>query len=76
MQSILEKIIARASSWPKEDQEELARIALEIERVRGGSTYTLSDEERAAVKEGLAQAERREFVSDAEMEAFLRSCRA
>ena len=29
-----------------------------------GDIYRLSDEERAAVREGLAQAKRREFVPD------------
>jgi predicted transcriptional regulator len=38
-------------------------------RVRVGS-YKLSPDERAAVEEGLAQADRGEFVSDQEMDAF------
>jgi len=32
--------------------------------------YVMSDEERAAVREGLEQARRGEFVSDEEMDAF------
>lgn len=75
MEKTLEKVIARASAWPKEDQEELARIALEIERERNGGVHQLSDHELAAIREGVAQAERGEFVSDSEMEAFFRSCK-
>ena len=44
-------------------------IAREIKARRTG-TYVMTDEERAAVREGLEQARRGEFVSDEEMEAF------
>lgn len=76
MEKILEEVLSRASTWPKEDQVELARIAREIELERAGGVYRFSDDERAAVEEGLAQAERGEHVPDAEMEAFFRSCKA
>jgi predicted transcriptional regulator len=56
-------------SWPEEDQEELVEAAREIEARRTG-IYVMSDEERAAVLEGLAQAKRGEFVPDDEMDAF------
>jgi predicted transcriptional regulator len=55
--------------WPEEDQETLAEIAREIEAQRTG-VYIMNDEERAAVREGLEQARRGEFVSDDEMDAF------
>ena len=57
--SLLEKV----ESWPAEDQEELAEYAREIEARRTG-VYTMSDDERAAVRRGLAQADRGEFVPD------------
>jgi hypothetical protein len=57
--------------WPQEDQEELIEIACAIEARRTG-VYVMSDEERAAVQEGLAEADRGEFVPDQEMEAFWR----
>jgi predicted transcriptional regulator len=56
-------------SWPQEDQEELAELAREIEARRTG-VYVMSNEERAAVQEGLQQASRGEFVPDDEMDAF------
>ena len=73
MIKVLETILTRASSWPKEAQEELARVAREIEIEQSGTVYKLSDDERAAIDEGLAQADRGEFVSDEEMEAFFNS---
>ena len=56
-------------SWPKEDQEELIELAREIEARRTG-IHAMNDGERAAVREGLEQAMRGEFVPDDEMNAF------
>ena len=63
MVKMLEDMIKKAENWPREDQEKLAEFAREIEARRTG-TYVMSDAERAAVREGLAQADRGEFVSD------------
>lgn len=52
-----------AEAWPSEDQEELAAYAREIEARRTGA-YTLSDDERASIREGLAEADRGGFVAD------------
>jgi hypothetical protein len=57
------RLLEQVESWPEEDQEELADYAREIEARRTG-TYTMSDDERAAVHRGLAQADRGEFVAD------------
>jgi len=65
----LDALLDGVRSWPEEDQEELVEIARAIEARRTG-VYEMTDQERAAVREGLAQAERGEFVSDEEMEAF------
>lgn len=62
-------VLEAARSWPEEDQQELAEYAREIEARRTG-VYVMSDEERAAVREGLEQAQRGEFVPDDEMDAF------
>lgn len=64
----IKSILESVHSWPVEDQEELAELAREIEARRTG-IYIMSDEERAAVREGLEQAERGEFLSDKEMDA-------
>ena len=68
----LTDVLQRAESWPQEDQEALAEYAREIEARRTG-IYRLSDEERTAVREGLAEAQRGEFVSDEEMDKFWKS---
>jgi predicted transcriptional regulator len=62
-------VLESVRSWPQEDQEELAELAREIEARRTG-VYVMSNEERAAVQEGLQQASRGEFVPDDEMDAF------
>jgi predicted transcriptional regulator len=56
-------------TWPQEDQEELLEFARIIEARRTG-TCVMTEHERLAVREGLAQADRGEFVSDEDMEAF------
>lgn len=60
----LKDVMERAAIWSREDQEELAEHAREIEARRTG-VYVMSDDEREAVAKGLAQADRGEFVSDA-----------
>jgi hypothetical protein len=56
-------LLEQVSSWPEQDQEELAEYAREIEARRTG-VYVLSDEEWADLQEGIAQADRGEFVPD------------
>jgi predicted transcriptional regulator len=56
-------VLEAVRSWPEEDQQELAEYAREIEARRTG-VYVMSDEERAAVRRGLAEADRGNFVSD------------
>ena len=63
MNRILKEVIEHAETWPLEDQQELAEYAREIEARRTG-VYTMSDDERAAVRRGLAEADRGEFVPD------------
>ena len=60
---VLKEVIEQAETWPEQDQEDLAEYAREIQARRTG-VYIMSDEERAAVERGLAQADRGEFVSD------------
>ena len=69
MSKTLEEILERVKSWPKERQDDAARVLEALEQ-SGTDVYQLSDEERAAVEVGLEQARRGEFVSDADMEAF------
>ena len=64
-------MLEQVQSWPEEDQEELADVAREIESRRTG-VYRLSDDERAAVREGIDAALRGDFASDEEMEEFFK----
>ena len=71
MSTNVKDLFRQVESWPDEDQAELADVARLIEARRTG-VYRLSDEERAAVREGMAAARRGEFVPDDEMEKFYR----
>ena len=62
------ELLESVRNWPPEDQEELADYARVIEARRTG-LYRLDDDERRAIREGLAEADRGEFVSDAEVAA-------
>ena len=60
---MLKDVLDQAGTWPQQDQEELAEYAREIQARRTG-IYIMSDDERAAVRRGLAQADRGEFAPD------------
>lgn len=59
----LQDVVEDAKTWPQEDQDELVEYAREIAARRTGH-YVMTDEERAAVRVGLAEADRGEFVAD------------
>lgn len=63
------ELLAEVGTWPAEDQQELADFARVIEARRTGA-YRVSAAERAAILEGLEQADRGEFVPDAEIAAL------
>ena len=68
---IIEALIERIASWPGRAQEEAVESLLSIE-ARYVDGYHMSSDERSAVLEGLAQADRGEFVSDEEVAAFFK----
>jgi hypothetical protein len=67
------KILEQVESWPREEQEELAELAREIEARRSG-VYVVDAEEDAAIREGLAQLNRGDSVSEEDMKAFWKRC--
>ena len=71
MTKLLEKAIAKARELPDADQDEVAELILSI-AAKAEGPVVLDDETRAAVQEGMTQAQRGEFVSDAKMAAFFR----
>jgi hypothetical protein len=65
----LEQAIQKVRALPEDKQ----RLAAELlEEIAAGDIGVMSPEERAAVREGMAEADRGEFVSDAEAEQLLR----
>ena len=75
MNKIAEIIRERIADWPQETQEELMQAIVDIEAKHVG-VYHLSDDERSAVREGLVQAERGEFVPDEIVAAYFDKHRA
>ena len=71
MNKVLEQILARAATWPREAQAQLAQAAQEIEQRQSGLVRATAAE-RDLIDEGLTQAERGEFVSDTDMEQIWR----
>jgi predicted transcriptional regulator len=68
MNADVKNALERVASWPLEDQEELAQLALEIEARRHG-VYYATPAELAAIDEALAAVSRGEIASDEEVEA-------
>jgi len=64
-------LLERIAALPEELLGDVAESADEIERWRE-DVFRLTDEERAAVREGIDAARRGEFVSDEELAAFYR----
>jgi predicted transcriptional regulator len=67
----VKEILDRVLTWPAERQEDAAQLLLELEASEG-EFYHPSDEEWAAIEEGLAQAKRGEFVSADEIAELLK----
>ncbi len=66
MTKLMEQAIDALHDLPEERQEMLARAILDYASHADDGVYHLSDDERAAVREGLASP----VVSDEELEAF------
>ena len=67
MTKLLDQAIARARTLPDDDQD---AVALAILSMADTVIEPLDDETRAAIREGLEQARRGEFVPDEEIEAL------
>ena len=67
----LRKLFDKVETWPEDDQAELVEYARAIESRRKG-VYVLSEDELAAIEEGLAEADRGEFASDDEVQALFK----
>jgi hypothetical protein len=47
-------VLERIPTWPKDRQQQLAEIALEIEAELAGAEYNATPDELAAIDEGVA----------------------
>ena len=63
MTKLLEQAIAKVRALPDDEQDALALAMLSMTDL-DATAVPLDDDTRAAIREGLAQAERGEFVSD------------
>jgi hypothetical protein len=63
MTKLLEKAIAKVRELPEDEQDALASVILSMTDA-DASGVPLDRETETAIAEGLAQAERNEFVSD------------
>src|SRR5262245_51470060 len=69
MTKLLEKAIARARALPPEDQDPVGAVLLPMTEERSG-IVPFDDKAPAAIRRGLEQARRGEFVPDADIEAL------
>ena len=63
MTKLFEDVVAKVRTLPDEDQDALAALLLAATRA-DASAVPLDESTRSAIREGLAQAERGEFVPD------------
>ena len=73
MTKVLEDAIEKVRQLPADRQAYVAEV-LEHIAAAGSEVFPVPDGHRAAVLEGLEQAERGEFASDDEMAALWRRC--
>ncbi len=69
MTKLLQEALAKLGALTEDEQDEAAELLLNLVARRDGPVQ-LDEETRAAVREGLAQADRGEFASDEEMAEF------
>ena len=68
MTRLMEKALAAVSRWPVSRQDDAAELLLSLDRI-GDAAYIASDDELAAIDEALAQIQRGEFASEAQVDA-------
>lgn len=73
MTDLMEKALAAIGRWPAARQNEAAEMLLALDRL--DATYTASPDELAAVDEALAQVQRGEYSTDADVEAAFKRFR-
>ena len=72
MTNLLEKALERVRTWPKSRQDDLARMALDMDE-QGVGPIILSADERQALQSAWLQSEAEDFASEAEVQAAYQS---
>ena len=73
MTKVLEDAIEKVRRLPEDQQAYVAEVLEQI-AAAGGDPFVVPESHRAAVLDGLAEAERGEYVSDEEMAALWKKC--
>ncbi len=73
MTKVLEDAIEKVRQLPEDRQAYVAEVLEQI-AAAGSDVFIVPEEHRAAVLEGLGQAERGEFATDEEMAALWKKC--
>jgi predicted transcriptional regulator len=73
MTKVLEDAIEKVRRLPEDRQAYVAEVLEQI-AAAGSDPFVVPEEHRAAVLEGLGQAERGEFASEEEMTALWKKC--
>lgn len=73
MSKVLEDAIEKVRRLPEDQQAYVAEVLEQI-AAAGVDPFVVPESHRAAVLEGLAEAERGEYVSDEEMAALWKKC--
>jgi transcription elongation GreA/GreB family factor len=68
MSKTAKQLLERVASWPEEDIEKLEEAARQIEAWRNGE-YHASEEELRAIDEAIAELDRGEVASEAQVRA-------
>ena len=70
MSRSLEQAISRAKALPSDVQDRIAETVLWMAEHERSQSVVLSESDKKAIEEGLAELDRGEFVSEAEMEGI------
>ena len=73
MTKVLEDAIEKVRQLPEDRQAYVAEVLEQI-AAAGSDVFIVPEEHRAAVLEGLGQADRGEFATDEEMAALWKKC--
>ncbi len=68
MTKTVKQLLERVASWPDEDIERLEAAARQIEALRNGE-YNATDDELRAIDEAIAELDRGDVASEAEVRA-------